>query len=164
MLRDFVGRAPGIGQKSNNRMWFIRANTLSDLDFTKAIWLYGAAGRTADTEVSYNLVNTPKALDICQSEYDRCGKAYIFRNTFVGTVRFANVTPNTGPFHLYNNVFVSDTGGSTIIYDKRVKDRSRILLKDNLNVKRSALDEKFLLRDEKARAKYGHYLPAREAP
>lgn len=110
-LRDFESNFPGIGPKSSNTMWFIRANRLENMPGMRSIWLYNAGDDTADQEVSYNLVITPTAdaaLSVGQSGSPTAGVAHIFRNTFIGPVSFQNVTTSKGPYYLRENVIIND--------------------------------------------------------
>lgn len=131
ILHNFSGGTPGIGPKESSKMWFIRANKIYDMIETRAIWLNNSGDNTEDQEVSYNLVNTPSteaALHVNQQNPAYTGKAYIFRNTFIGNVQFLNVKSKNGPFYVYNNVIVNKKGIDYVSCSMP----SQIVKKDNL--------------------------------
>lgn len=105
---------PIVGPKIDNTMWFIRANRVENVTNARVLWLYNGGGKTADQEVSFNVVLAPNAdaaLDVNGETPQSAGKAFIFRNTFVGAATFHGLTGSTGPFHLYENVIVNARSG-----------------------------------------------------
>ncbi|MFO7974831.1 MAG: NosD domain-containing protein, partial [Candidatus Hydrogenedentota bacterium] len=153
LIEDCDSRSPGIGPKMDNQMWFIRANTARRIKNQRVVWLYNAGARTADQEVSYNLVDTPDAgaaFIANQSASKVTGKAYVFRNTFAGPAVFVRVLPTQGPFYVYDNVFVREEGKPALTFRNKC-DLSRTVEFDNLVVRPDQVDDRLRLKGDVAR-------------
>jgi len=118
----------------------------------------------SENEICYNLAyDLRSCAGLSIFAHANPGSADVYRNTLVGPVILRHVGSKAGPFRFYRNVYVREGGGGKTEL-RKVSDPSRIVEKENLVVNRSELNDKFLLRNEDARRKYGHWLPEPEAP
>ncbi|RYY77035.1 MAG: right-handed parallel beta-helix repeat-containing protein [Gammaproteobacteria bacterium] len=116
-FHDMSGGHP-IGPKIATSFWFIRHNKIVNAK-TEGIWIYGSGDGVSDTvysdmEVSYNYVNVNGlALSVNQAYNNKLTNINIFRNTFVGDVRFFNLNSNSVSYYVANNVFVNSLSKTT---------------------------------------------------
>jgi len=104
-----------IGPKTNTKHWSIRKNKIINCkDY--GIWLYGNESNFSYMEVSYNYValTSGLALSVNEAYNSSLNNIYVFRNTFVGGVRFSNINPTNLTFALSNNVIVNSTSSGVV--------------------------------------------------
>lgn len=110
-FHDMSGGHP-IGPKTLTKNWFIRHNKINTKSF--GVWIYGNDDDSdsntvySDMEVSFNYVKVDGlALSVNQAYNNKLTNINVFRNTFVGDVRFYNVNSTSVSYYVANNVFVN---------------------------------------------------------
>lgn len=113
-----INSAHAIGPKIGTSYWFIRHNKVINSS-GYGIWLMYEPFTTnsqpyGNMEVSYNYVQmvSGNALDINLSLSTSVGPAYLFRNTFVGSVAFEYVDSTVGPYYFSKNVSMNSQSSS----------------------------------------------------
>lgn len=104
-----------IGPKTNTKHWSIRKNKIVNCkDY--GIWLYGNEPNFSYMEVSYNYValTSGLALSVNEAYNASLNNIYVFRNTFVGGVKFSNINPLNLTFALSNNVIINSTSNGLL--------------------------------------------------
>lgn len=130
---NFTGNSHPIGPKTSTSYWFIRHNTIVDVD-NYGIWLYYNDENYGNMEVSYNYVSmsSGKALSVNESQNKGVPPSYIFRNTFVGDVEFSGVDGSVGPFYLSKNVIINSSVASGGYKCNNCSSSNRVIANDNL--------------------------------
>ncbi len=106
----------GIGPKVDCTRWTIRGNALTNMD-VDGIWLYYSTIRAGveygDFEVSFNYSQGVQAFSFNQKQYNVPLPSYIFRNTFVGEVKFYGISSILSAVELTDNVIINVTSDVT---------------------------------------------------
>ncbi len=132
------GGGHSIGPKTSTNHWFIRHNTITNAkDF--GIWLFGNDANYGDMEVSYNNVSMQSggvAFDINQAENWPIGSAYVFRNTFKGSITIKSTPATVGPFTFKKNVIINSEANGYACANTNLSTNpcilSKIIMSDNL--------------------------------
>lgn len=137
VFRDTTPGSEGVlAIKATSSQYMVRGNLFYNIG-TLAIGGNQNSGNGVITtgEMLYNTVLVPSGGALELNQNGAAGQAFIYRNTFVGTVLASNVDGADGPFRLYFNVIVNNVSGTpsgSHITHGQVSDPSRIILTNNL--------------------------------
>lgn len=125
-----------IGPKMGTGMWFIRANTLFDnpINSINVQYYQSADAMTGDIEISYNFVDVGGGgVRINSNQTDTGLPMYMFRNTFLDSVKQERITTTNGNFYWYDNVIINESLSTDKIDQFRVEEPSRLFITGNLS-------------------------------
>jgi hypothetical protein len=124
----------GISPKTDNRNWFIRGNSIVEMNSGARCFLVQAYPTTRDIEFSFNRVLCADRQSVrINNEYsDSVGSITLFRNTIVGSVEAIRTTTSNGPFTFDRNVIINASAELDKITRISIEDPKRLLIVENL--------------------------------
>lgn len=128
-----------VAPKMSTSQYTIRGNVFSGITGS-AIWGNQMDGDDSGTrtygEILFNNVKDSTDDTLQLNQHATAAETFIYRNTFVGTVRVWNASATNGPFNFTDNVIVNSTAASGSCPAKitcyQVTDYTKIVLSSNL--------------------------------